>query len=180
MFRRRLLNPGYVFGLLLAAICVAVFTPLLGMLNTDSAQAQAITLPGAAPADADASSGGAVGGPRLRWIERRRLGLTVKNVRKALEELKAEGKLAAYVETTEDGAREIKVSSLAVAVADKLASERPEAWGDNIDWDQVLAWIEQIIELLIKYLPLILDLFTVNAPPAPAVAACPAPLVLAA
>jgi len=182
MFRRRL--PGLqtlaaiACSLVLYSAAIGSVAALVGAAS--DASAQAVTLHGAAPAVSDNAETPAVGAPRLRWIERRRLGLTVKNVRKALEELKAEGKLSAYVETTEDGAREIQVSSLAVAVADKLAAERPAEWGENIDWDQVLAWIEQILELLIKYIPIILDLFTVNVATAPAVAVCPAPVVLAA
>ena len=95
---------------------------------------------------------------RLRLLERRRMGLTAKNVIRVLQEMKASGELAQYSQLGADGVKEIDVSNLAAAVAGQLASERPADWSD-IDWDQVLIWIEKILELLIKFLPIIIDLF---------------------
>jgi len=111
--------------------------------------------PAATAADAVAPRG-----PILRILERRRMGLTARNVVRVLQAMKADGRLADYT-YVEDGQTVIDVSSLAVAVAGQLASERPEAWQD-IDWDLVLEWIERIIALLIQYLPIIIDLFTAN------------------
>lgn len=95
---------------------------------------------------------------RLRILERRRMGLTVKNVVRVLQDMKATGQLDQYVESGEGGVKEIDISGLGAAVAEKLASEKPQAWQD-IDWDKVLEWLEKILELLIKYLPVIVDLF---------------------
>ena len=99
--------------------------------------------------------GGAV---LFRVLQRRKLGLTTPNVVKVLQAMKAEGTLEAYRTVAGDGTVTVDTSSLAVAVADRLAAEAPEAWAD-IDWDEIIAFLEKLLELLIKYLPLILPLF---------------------
>lgn len=95
---------------------------------------------------------------RIRILERRRMGLTAANVVRILHEIKADGELSQYSKTGDDGIKEIDVSNLSLAVADRMATERPGDWQD-IDWDKVLEYIEKILELLIKYLPIIFDLF---------------------
>lgn len=91
---------------------------------------------------------------RLGVIQRRRMGLTVKNILAELKSMKDEGKLAAYA--SEEG---VDVANLSATIAGRLAEKRPADWQD-IDWDAVLAFIEKLLELLIKFLPLIIDLFT--------------------
>lgn len=94
----------------------------------------------------------------FRVLQRRKLGLTTPNVVKILQEMKAAGELEQYRTVAGDGTVTVDTSSLAVAVADRLAAEAPEAWQD-IDWDEIIAFLEKLLELLIKYLPLILPLF---------------------
>lgn len=91
-------------------------------------------------------------------LQRRKLGLTTANVVKVLQAMKAEGALEQYRTVAGDGTVTVDTSALAVAVADRLATEAPEAWAD-IDWDEVIAFLEKLLELLIKFLPLILPLF---------------------
>lgn len=99
-------------------------------------------------------------GPVLRIIQRRKLGLTTANVCRVLRDMKASGELEQFKSTGEDGKAAIDCSSLAVAVADRLASESPQAWAEGeIDWDAIIKFLEQLLELILKYLPLILELF---------------------
>ena len=90
-------------------------------------------------------------------LNRRHLGLTVRNVVRTLEAMKADGSLAGYVRQTERGDRVLDTSALAVAVADRIAGENPKAWAD-VDWEAVLAFLERLLELLAKWLPIILEL----------------------
>ncbi len=94
----------------------------------------------------------------MQRINRRKMGLTVGNVIRVLRELKDEGRLCDYGERGPNGTLNVDVSGLAVAIADKLAGENPKGWED-IDWDLVLTYIEWLLELLIKYVPLIFTLF---------------------
>ncbi len=88
---------------------------------------------------------------RLKWRERRAMGLTIKNVRRILKEMDAQGEL------------EGKDSSvLAVEVLTQLVEEKPQAFqelraGDWEDFfDMVLAWLEKLIPLII----LLINLFS--------------------
>lgn len=94
----------------------------------------------------------------FRVLQRRKLGLTTPNIVKVLQTMKSEGELEQYRTVAGDGTVTVDTSSLAVAVADRLATEAPEAWQD-IDWDEIIAFLEKLLELIIKYLPLILPLF---------------------
>jgi len=93
-------------------------------------------------------------GPILRILERRRMGLTVKNIVRVLQDMKADGRIADYT-SIDDGRAVVEVSSLAVAVASQLAEENPADWSD-IDWDAILIFLERLIELILKFLPLFL------------------------
>jgi len=97
-------------------------------------------------------------GPILRFLQRRKLGLTVVNITRVLKEMKEDGTLANYQRPGADGTVEVDVSSLAVAVINRIAAEDPGAWIDweNIDWDAIIAFVEKIIELILKFLPLFL------------------------
>jgi len=94
----------------------------------------------------------------VKILQRRKLGLTVQNITQVLRDLKAEGALGEYQYTASDGTVEVDVSSLAVAVIDRIRTENPEGWIDweNIDWDAIIAFVERIIELILKFLPLFL------------------------
>jgi hypothetical protein len=94
----------------------------------------------------------------LRFIKRRKMGLTVGNVVRVLQEMKTNSELAQYVAMGQDGEQSLDVSNLAIGVASKLATDKPGDWQD-IDWDAVLEWIEKLLELLVKFLPIIIELF---------------------
>lgn len=111
--------------------------------------------PIAVAADKAPQKGGSV---LFHVLQRRKLGITTPNVVKVLQQMKSEGQLEQYRTVAGDGTVTVDTSSLAVAVADRLATEAPEAWRD-IDWDAVLAFLEKLLEILIKFLPLILPLF---------------------
>lgn len=97
-------------------------------------------------------------GPIMKILQRRKLGLTVRKITQVLRDMKEEGSLAEFKYVTGDGAIEVDVSSLAVAVIDRIRTENPEGWIDweNIDWDAIIAFVERIIELILKFLPLFL------------------------
>lgn len=97
-------------------------------------------------------------GPIMRRLDRRRLGLTPRNIIRTLQAMKAEGVLDDFKIVTGDGQLAVDVSSLAVVVVDRIRSEKPDAWIDweNIDWDAIIAFVERIIELILKFLPLFL------------------------
>lgn len=107
------------------------------------------------PATSTAAAATAPRGPILRILKRRRIGLTFRNVVRVLQEMKADGRLADYAYVDEDGRTVVDVSSLAVGVASQLADEKPGDWSD-IDWDAILAFLERLIELILKFLPLFL------------------------
>lgn len=119
-------------------------------------QGQAKTGPPIAVAAKQAPQKG--GSVLFRVLQRRKLGLTTPNIVKILQQMKTEGQLEQYRTVAGDGTVTVDTSSLAVAVADRLAAEAPEAWQD-IDWDEIIAFLEKLLELIIKYLPLILPLF---------------------
>jgi len=118
----------------------------VGPAITAQGQAKAGPAPAAQPAR-----------PLIGVLNRQRLGLTVRNVVRTLEAMKADGSLAGYVRQTERGDRVLDTSALAVAVADRIAGENPKAWAD-VDWEAVLAFLERLLELLAKWLPIILEL----------------------
>jgi hypothetical protein len=109
-----------------------------------------VVLPAASEAPASA---------RLRVLERRRMGLTARNVIRVLRQMKEDGKLAQFVNASAaDGVKEIDISNLSIAIAGELASENPGDWSD-VDWDAIIDFIERLLALLIEYLPIIIDLF---------------------
>ena len=86
------------------------------------------------------------GGRRLTWRQYRKLGLTVHDIRRAVEELQ-----------TADEFDWTDRRGTAAQVLGKLITDRPEAYGElaaDIDWDKLLELIEKIIDLLLKILPL--------------------------
>jgi len=147
----------------LVFVCLALLAALTLLCTTESNSAEskqgdAVTVTGAA----EAAEAGVRASSRIGFIERRRLGLTVRNIKRILHEMKQEDALSAYVTVSGDGQKEVDTASLAVEVTGRLAAEKPAQWQADLDWDKIIAFVEQILELLIKYLPVIIDLFTVS------------------
>lgn len=77
---------------------------------------------------------------RLTFRERRELGLTVVNIMPIYRRMRESGELDA-----------MSASEAAVVVADELQGTYPKAYeAAGVDWDAILAFIERIIELLLK------------------------------
>jgi len=134
------------------ALCLAavLWLPIIVQGQAKTGQPIAVAASKAAP-----QKGGSV---LFHVLQRRKLGLTTGNVVKVLQQMKSEGELEQFRTVAGDGTVTVDTSSLAVAVANRLATEAPEAWQD-IDWDAIIAFLEKLLELLIKFLPLILPLF---------------------
>jgi len=82
---------------------------------------------------------------RLNLLERRRLGLTIRNVKPIVERLQAEGQIT----------EETPPSTAAVMVFEELVSADPKAYADaSIDWDAVLEFLEKLIPLIIAIISL--------------------------
>jgi len=77
--------------------------------------------------------------PGFSWKQRRDMGITFKNIRLKLKELKAEGKL--------EGLEKSEVSAL---VMEELVNDNPKIF-ENVDWDRVLKFIELLLSILIKF-----------------------------
>lgn len=79
--------------------------------------------------------------------ERKKMGATFWNVRRILKDLKADGELA-----SDHGVN-------AISVLDRLAVENEAVFasvGEGRDWDSFLEFLERLIELILKFLPLFL------------------------
>lgn len=82
-------------------------------------------------------------GPNRR--ERKAMGLTFSNVRRITAELQKTG------EITEEMTR----AEVSTIVANRIVSENPNAFQDpELDWDALLAWIEAIMELVMRLIAL--------------------------
>ncbi len=82
------------------------------------------------------------------WVfgirQRREMGLTIRNVKGLLDEMKADGDLEGKTN-----------AELAVEVLDNLLDGKPSAFKDpEIDWDQLLAFIERLVSLILKLIGL--------------------------
>jgi len=79
---------------------------------------------------------------RLGILERRKLGLTFRNVLRAAKELDAAGQF---------DAENPDLTSARLAV--KLAAENPKAYQEvGVDWDAILAFIEALLPLIIQFM----------------------------
>jgi hypothetical protein len=87
-------------------------------------------------------------GPILRVLQRRKIGATFRNVRRIIDEMKADGSIDEYLSVDENGQQVVDVSSMAVEIAGRLHTENPGSWWDDIDWDALFAFIEKIITLI--------------------------------
>jgi len=107
--------------------------------------AQALPLqPAATPAVGEDATPAA--GRRLNRQERRRLGITLRNVRRVMADLEAAGEL-------DQG----DAAGTAAQVLSRLIDEQPQQYkqlAGDIDWDRVLEFIEKLVELLLKIIPL--------------------------
>jgi len=94
-------------------------------------------------------------GPLVRIVQRRKLGLTVRNIRQQIEGMKADGSLDEFIHD-EDGTPVVDASSLAVEIAQRIRTERPQQWEaegwEDWDWDAIFAFIEKIIQLIMSLL----------------------------
>jgi len=84
-------------------------------------------------------------GKRLTWKERKKLGLTFCNVLRIMKQLKADKTLS----------HDSSIAS--VQVFAQLVTENPKAFesiGPSVDWDLIMEWLERIIELILKLLPI--------------------------
>lgn len=100
--------------------------------------------------------------PQGRWRldrrERRRLGVTFSNVLAKARELCRENVFS--VDDVVDG--EGDIPEMALAVLDRIIKDDPRlfqgpGW-DEDRMDKILAWIERILELLAKWLPILFAL----------------------
>ncbi len=85
----------------------------------------------------------AAGDPnKMSRRERRKLGLTFRNVARAARELKREGD-----------------DVTALAVMEKIVGENAKAYAETpgIDFDAILEFIQKLLDMLLKYLPLFLE-----------------------
>jgi hypothetical protein len=89
-------------------------------------------------------------GPIAKILQRRKLGATFRNVRRILDEMKADGSYDEFVRVDENGQTIVDVSALAVEVASKLKVQNPGSWWEDIDWEALFAFIERLITLLIS------------------------------
>lgn len=137
-------------GAIALSVAAMLWMPIVAVVQSKTGEP--ITV---AAAKSPPQKGGSV---LFHVLQRRKLGITTPNVVKVLQQMKAEGELEQYRTVAGDGTVTVDCSSLAVAVANRLATEAPEAWAD-IDWDAIIAFLEKLLELLIKFLPLILPLF---------------------
>lgn len=88
-------------------------------------------------------------GPTLR--ERQAMGVTLVNVTRIARDLKSRGEIEGET-----------AGSLAPVVLGVLVDENPETFSPNckaidwaaIDWDKILEFIERLLELILKFLPL--------------------------
>lgn len=80
----------------------------------------------------------------LTLRERREMGLTVLNIAQVARELKQSGDIDAQTSQAE----------IAAAIAIKLESKNPQAFGAGVDWDAILAFIERLLPLILKLIAL--------------------------
>lgn len=76
----------------------------------------------------------------MNWREQRKAGVTFLNIRRVVKGM-----------TEEERKQPAKL--LAVVVLDKLMDENPRGFFEDIDWDELLEFIEKLIALILKFLP---------------------------
>lgn len=107
-------------------------------------QATAAAAPSRGTAAVPATAG--VSEKRLGLLERRKLGLTIGQLRPVVKQMIDEGRLDPE-----------NHSAAAAAVMDELASKNPSAWQDPMgapDWDAILEFLEKLMPLILKLIAL--------------------------
>lgn len=80
----------------------------------------------------------------LSFKQRRAMGITIRNIRLKMVEMKQDGRL--------DGVSQAEV---AIMVLNELITDNPQAFADpSIDWDGIIAFIERLIPLILKIMAL--------------------------
>jgi hypothetical protein len=73
--------------------------------------------------------------------ERRKAGVTFLNIRRILKNMSEEE-------------RQQSPEILSVVVLNQLVVEKPQGFFEDLDWDKLLEFIEKLIELILRVLPL--------------------------
>jgi len=82
---------------------------------------------------------------RLNFVQRRRLGLTIRNILPIVKDMKQAGVID---ENTSP-------STVAALVMEELVQQNAEAYGaPGIDWDNILDFIERLIPLILQIITL--------------------------
>jgi len=80
----------------------------------------------------------------LSFKQRRAMGITIKNIRLKLVEMKKDGRLD-----------DVTQADVATMVLGELITDNPKAFSDpSIDWDGIIAFIERLIPLILKIMAL--------------------------
>lgn len=89
-------------------------------------------------------------GPIAKILQRRKLGATMRNIRKIVDEMKADGTYDEFVRLDENGQTIVDVSAMSVEVAGRLRVQNPGGFWDEIDWEALFAFIERLLTLIIQ------------------------------
>jgi hypothetical protein len=135
----------YRFLIMLMCLCVCcvvwgqdTWAPATGGEQTAAAAADVATATVPAEVSAEAASA-----DRLTLKQRRQLGLTIPAITKAYKSVKQAGIDPAASK-----------SEIAAAVMEKLATDNPKAYAsDTLDWEAILAFIERILDLILRLFP---------------------------
>jgi len=80
--------------------------------------------------------------PGISWRQRREMGITFRNIRTKMKELKVEGRL-----------EDLDRSAAAALVLDELVADNPKAFADpSLDWDSLLSFIERILAIIARFI----------------------------
>jgi len=137
--------------LLLAVLIVAIVTGIFGLVapraDAQTVQFQQQAKAGQATAPTDLAAALAERPEsRLGFLQRRKLGLTWRNLRPIVKHLQEEGRIG-------NG----NPSADAVLVMEELMAQNPEAWAaeaPTVDWDAIIEFLERLIPLILKILSL--------------------------
>lgn len=81
----------------------------------------------------------------MNIFQRREMGLTIGNIRRATKQLLDDGTI------TTDTPRD----EMAAAVLNQLVVENPKAFADpSLDWDALLAFIERLLPIILQIIAL--------------------------
>lgn len=84
----------------------------------------------------------------LTWRKRREMGITFRNVLAKARQLKRE-----------DRFDKNDIPSMALGIQGMIVADNPKVFEDPaVDWDAILEFIERLLELLVKFLPIFFGL----------------------